>query len=105
MEKLAKSFRAQCLAHPFGAMAGKSMSYLMPHDHGNAIVVLGDRHDAFPEGNLAPGEGKGVNFFALKDAKLPFVIWLICCRSDALSNPAQLCLPIVAIEGVARVSL
>src|SRR5581483_11244831 len=95
-EQLAERLRAHLLAGALGAVTRQRVRDFVAHDHGDAVVVLGDRHDAFPERDLAAGKREGVDLFSLDHVKLSLVLALVRRRRDTPAHALELRLPIGA---------
>jgi hypothetical protein len=59
---------------------------LMSHNHRDAIIVLSDRHDTFPESHLAAGQAKCVDLFTLEHFEFPLKVRFARCDSNALPD-------------------
>jgi hypothetical protein len=68
----------------------------MAHDDGYPVIVLGNRHDAFPKSELPAGKSKGVYLLTLKHVKVPLIVRSVRQGDDALPNPPKLRLPVRA---------
>src|SRR5689334_15223766 len=85
-ENLPDYRHAHALRHALRAVVGERVSYLMPHHDGDAVVVLSNRHDAFPKCNLAAGKAEGVDFVALQDIELPLIVEFRCGGGNPLTD-------------------